>query len=184
MSAKTTGRYPARLTTHIALAMVGSTAVGFILVILFSTLLRGVGIHGPALFDRLIFDVPYGAFFWGTALLLGFVADREMQDRSACWVGLLGLVLLFLMMLGDVSGLERSQEYRSYRNGDSWQHEYDQLLSLDNGKCGDSECLGKLLFTTPAVNSIAYSIGAWLALRSRKTKTADQRQGFTTRTNA
>jgi hypothetical protein len=44
------------------------------------------------------------------------------------------------------------------------------LFSLKQGECGMTECLYSLFYTWMALNSIAYSIGAALALLSRRDK--------------
>jgi hypothetical protein len=50
-------------------------------------------------------------------------------------------------------------------------HMSDQLFTLDSSKCSD-ECLGQLIVTTPVLNGIAYSVGAWIGLRSFRVKPA------------
>jgi hypothetical protein len=150
-----------RFIMHSAIATVGGGLVGFVLLNFVS--LRPVGPHWRLI--TLLADVPYSPAFWGPALLLGFVVNLRMADRSACWVGPLGALMLALLILLSIPGYERSG-YELNRTGHSFlTYINGELFSLDPNKCSGDECLGKLLFTTPVLSCIAYSIGAWFALR-------------------
>jgi hypothetical protein len=152
---KTIGQELLALLVHFPLATLGSMALSFVVMAPLSWVLR-----------MLQFDVsyvgqlgPYTPAFWGVALLLGLLVNKFMSNRSACWVGGIGLVFLFAVMFWDISILKHSV------TPDYWKYEFDQLFSLSSKKCGDSECLEQLLVTTPVLNSIAYSVGAWFGLR-------------------
>jgi hypothetical protein len=43
-----------------------------------------------------------------------------------------------------------------------------ELFPLEHDHCGMTECLGQPFYTWPALNSVAYSIGAALALLSKR----------------
>jgi hypothetical protein len=146
---------------HVPLATFGSMAVSLVVITPASWLLRMAGLD-LSYIGRL---GPYTPAFWAMALLLGLLTNRYMENRFAGWVWAVGLVFLFVVMAWDVSILKHSG--RSHY----WRYELDQLFSINSGKCGDSECLEELLVTTPVLNSIAYSVGAWLAFRSRPTNT-------------
>ena len=155
----------ADLIIHVPLALVVSPVVGIVL--------SSVAGFVLAPFARLLFaqpspwfDAPYGPLIWGTGLLMGLLENRKLQSRSACWVGPACLMLMLLLMAWDVSGTKGVEHYNS-TNGHYWRREYDELLSPSSGKCVDSECLGKLFFTTPVLTAVAYSVGAWLGLRSK-----------------
>lgn len=121
-----------------------------------------------------IFGTAYNPWFWIPAGLSGYFVNRVTRNRSACVVGSVALLLLFALMSRDVSFHQQtpyfSQLINDQYHGHYWRYEFEQLLSPSDAKCGSSECLGKLLFTLPVVTSIAYSIGAWLGLRSRRSE--------------
>jgi hypothetical protein len=160
------GKTVLRFVMHSALAAIGGVILGFVL--LSFVHLHPVGPHWRLI--TLLADVPYSPAFWGSALLLGFFVDRRMGDRSALWVGPAGLMVLAAIVLISVSGggqpgheLAPHQDYFSLRRvaGD--------LFGVDPNLCGGDECLGRLFYTTPALNSVAYSLGAFLGLRARPT---------------
>jgi FtsH-binding integral membrane protein len=129
------------LVVHVVLAMFVSLAAGVVVSALIgSTLGRMGGTLLPASLSRLLFDVPYSPLVWGAALLLGFLVNRRMQSRSACWVGVIGVLALVLLVRWDVSSLEKSEYYRNYTKGHYWEYERDRLFAIDPNKCGGSEC--------------------------------------------
>ncbi len=112
----------------------------------------------------------YSPAFWIAGFFLGLVINDYMRNRSAQWIGPICFALLLVLVFADVRFFDHSTYYRTVTQGHSWRWEYYQLFSLDNGNCGGSECLGKLLIVPPVLGSIAYSVGAWLALRHKKKK--------------
>ena len=110
-------------------------------------------------------DIPYGPSIWIAAAALGFLVNRKLRNIAACWVGALAVVGLCLLILHWHSAYENSAYYRE-KTGDSyWVYLVQLLFTTDSNNCGGSECLGELIFTTPVVSAVAYSIGAFLALR-------------------
>jgi hypothetical protein len=89
-----------------------------------------------------------------------------MRNESACWVGVFAVSAFFVLIAWDVSSIRHVQFYREQANGHYWRYEYEKLLAIGPNRDG----LGQLLFTTPTLNSIAYSVGSWLALRFDATK--------------
>jgi hypothetical protein len=135
---------------HTMLAMVVSPVLGAIITLALRPLL---GDSGNALFD-----VPYGPLFWIPALFVAFFVNRKLHNDSAKWIWTIGLLWLIGRMVITLrwydsrwcNGCSASQfiwySYFSYRN------------------C-IQECLGQLLATLPMLSSVAYSIGASLALK-------------------
>jgi hypothetical protein len=88
--------------------------------------------------------------------VLGFFLNRSRQHRAACLVWIPGLAWIIFGML----------------SAGSWQLDWPSMLAqaridlfpLKQGECGMTECLGVLLCTFPFMNSLAYSIGAAIAL--------------------
>jgi hypothetical protein len=151
----------ARFIMHSVLATVGGVLVGFVL--LHFVPLPPIGPHWRL--KTLFADFPYSPAFWGSAMLLGFIVNRRIADRSACWVGPFGVLVLALLVGLSIPGYEASG-YELNRTGHSFlNYIHGELFGLDPKACGSDECLGKVMFTTPVLNSIAYSVGAWIGLR-------------------
>jgi hypothetical protein len=111
---------------------------------------------------------PFSPMIATTAFLLGyFAAGKVLNGRAATFVWIIGLVWI-------VFGL-----YDETRNWSAtWSPQQTRLgYALANffgpsEKCGASECLAELLFTTPFAASIAYSLGAYVR-RWRKRRQPD-----------
>jgi hypothetical protein len=145
---------------HSLMAAIVGTIVALLSVGLFGGLGALLG------FRSLTSTWPLNPLIWLSAGSLGFVANRSMQHRSACLVGILGVLTLIVAMHWDVSLYERSSYYRNVTGGHPWRYELSQLFSRDERVCAASECLGRVLITLPFLSSLAYSIGAWLWIRS------------------
>ena len=153
-----------RFMLHSALATIGGVLVG--LLVLNFVPLRQVGPHWRLV--RLFADFPYSPAFWGSALFLGFLANRRMRDRCACWVGPAGVFMLALLIALSIPGYEHSQYELEHTDHSFLKYIHGELFSLDPKKSVSDEGLGKVLFTTPVLNAVAYSVGAWVGLRSRR----------------
>ncbi len=149
---------------HFLTATIGGALLSILLTL--ATAL-GVGAFGIRLPD---IGPTSNPLVWLAGLLLGVLMNRSRRDRLACFVGVLGVVLLFFLMLWDVSVIKHSPGFSSRIGGHYWQYEYDHMLSPHNQNADGEEYLGKFLFATPAVSSVAYSIGAWLAVRYSRVK--------------
>jgi hypothetical protein len=108
----------------------------------------------------------FNPLIWFPAGLLGVVANRLMQHRSACLVGVVGALFMFAMMAFQVFLYQRSEYFSNLAQGHYWRYELLQLFSSDARICAQGGCLGRF-YTIPFLSSIAYSIGAWLGLKSR-----------------
>lgn len=133
-----------------------------------------IGRVGPSHWKlfRLTMDVPYSPLFWGSGLLIGFLLNRRTLSRAACWVWVGGAVWLAIGMLDSYSPPGSHPWYNPPwcpPAGCSFVEQVkDGLFDLSGDKCGGSECLGEFIFTTPVFASVAYSLGAWLGLRSKQ----------------
>jgi hypothetical protein len=98
-------------------------------------------------------------FLFGPGLLFGLLLNRIALRRAACWVWLLGILW---MMFGAAVSLH---SYRTRFLGIC--SPFDSILggffSIGSGYCGDRSNFSA--FTLPMFSSIAYAIGAWIALR-------------------
>jgi hypothetical protein len=166
------------LPVHFLTATILGTILSFLLAIGTAVALSPFKIRLPELAP--IFD----PFVWLAGLILGFLMNRFRRHRSACFVGALGMALFFLLMLWEVSLIKYSPGYSARIGGHYWQYEYDHMLSPHNKNPDGEEYLGKFLFGTPALCSVAYSIGAWLALGYPRAKGPRESQGSERTTNA
>jgi hypothetical protein len=149
-----------RFIAHFSIATIVSLVIGFLLL----TLLPVGPSHHHRLLSKLLTDVPYSPALWLAGLLTGLVVNTFMRDRSACWVGIFCALLFAGMILASVPGYEHSTYDRQRTHSSFSEYIYGELFSLDDSQCGGDECLGKLFFTAPVLGSVAYSVGAWLAL--------------------
>lgn len=158
-----------RFLKHAAIAVVGCMILGFMLLNLVHIRARG-----PHYFAILFFtDVPYSPVFWGSAFLVGFALNRESEDKIAYWLGPIALLAFALLIVASVPGYENSPYELALSNHSFLRYIWGQLFSIDPNKCAGSECLGKLLFTAPVLNCVAYSFGAKLGASSNKQTASD-----------
>jgi hypothetical protein len=145
-----------RLTAHGMLAMPFGLVCAIHGMIAVGVVLRFVGLGPPPSFNGW-----YGPLVWWPGLLLGFFVNRRALHRAACFVWLLGLIWLAFGIASAATSWRPA--------GMSWMtHVGVELFPLQPGECGTAECLRVLFCTWPAVNSVAYSIGAALALLSHR----------------
>ena len=147
---------------HFLTATIGGTCLYILLTIATGLAVHPLGIRLPDYTP--IFD----PFVWLAGLLLGAYLNRSRRHRSACFVGVLGVILLGLLMLREVLVIKHSPGFNRRIGGHYWEYAYDHMLSPHNKNPDGEEYLGKVLFTTPALLSVAYSIGAWLTLQYSK----------------
>src|SRR5882762_10010552 len=121
------------------------------------------GPHG--LLITFLTDFPYSPAFWGSSFLVGFFVGRYSKDGCAIWIGPAALLIFAALIVASVPGYEQSQYELAISNHSFLKYIWGGLFSVDSSMCGSEECLGKAMFTTPVLNCVAYSIGAWLAIR-------------------
>ena len=159
---------------HLPVATIGGTMTAFLVQFLFAPLYWIFG-NTPVV-QRL--GNMYDPLMWLPAFGLGFLINRRKKHFSAVIVGIVVGALFFALMWWDISSIQRVSYYanlvqKDYQ-GSYWRYEFVQLLSPEWTSCGASECLGKLLFTFPFFASVAYSVGAWFALKFPR---LEERQG-------
>lgn len=130
------------LPVHFLTATIGGTFLSVLLTIGIGLALSPFRIRMPDL------GPIFNRFVWLAGVFLGFSMNRSRRDRSACFVGVLGVVLVLLLMLWDVSVIKHSPGYSSRSGGHYWQYEYDHMLSPHNQNADGAEYLGKFLCDT------------------------------------
>ena len=141
----------ARLAGHSAIAMLASVVCVILSTIILGVVLRIFGLRSIGGDDSW-----YGPFVFWPGLLLGFFVNRRTLHRAACFVWLPGLIWLVVGMLERASYAQDSLSW--------WTQVRIELFPVGRSDCGSTECLGVAVYTWPAVNSVAYSIGAALVL--------------------
>jgi hypothetical protein len=142
---------------HTFLAIAGSTAISFLAMAL-------LGRSGDALLDY----IPFLLFpvSWGPGFALGFLVNRAMRDRSACWAWPLSTAWLAYYIW---------DECRAYRFPPSFPPKGDFVhrawhmffTSFNDAKAWGASPLELIFGTLPALGAIGYSLGAWVALGSK-----------------
>ena len=153
-----------RLVLHVVLSMMASALV---YIIVTAVLVAPLFVMAPpGSFIRRLLGSFYGPEIWGPGLLLGFIVNRKLFDRSAFWVWAIGIAWL---AYGVWEGCSLSHYPQSYpRKGTFLECVQYKFFGSNDSACGASECLEMLVFTVPALNSVTYSVGAWLGFRSRR----------------
>jgi hypothetical protein len=142
---------------HELLTLILCPSASLFVIVVVGFLLEKCGLFTSLSFP--LFGSLFSPLFWGAGALLGFWFNKRMLHRSACWVWVLPVLAFGMLLIHDVVA-----KINQYDTATAWKLEYDQFLT-----CHD-ECLPAVFFTVPTMNSIAYSISAWLALRSWQTK--------------
>jgi hypothetical protein len=97
---------------------------------------------------------------WGPGLIMGLLVNRFALKSTAYWVWLVGMVWIAYGIFASLHA------YHAGFSGicsplDNIRGEFFSFSN--NGYCGGGENV--MLFTVPTLSSIAYSLGAWVALR-------------------
>jgi len=104
----------------------------------------------------------YPPYVCAVGLILGFVANRGTLKRVACRVWISGAAWLAFGMLDSVRGYDP----RFYQGCSPLENVVNAFFVLNGRRCGGGgSTLAGAFFTMPALNSVAYSVGAWVALR-------------------
>lgn len=133
------------IVIHSVMAMAGGTALAFVASIPISIVVTSI-MH----LRTIQLDAWFGPAVWGPALALGFLLRRRFHQREACLVWLVGLAWL-------LSGLHSVKSFDH-----AWSRVRADLFPAKDADCSGTECLYVLVYTMPAICSLAYSIGAYL----------------------
>ncbi len=150
-TARRAGLFPIIVVLHFVGATLISMVVGFI----------PEATLGQWIFSHVTHSLePFSPFVAAIAAVLGFLVARSWHDRRAVWAWIPGLLWFALgihsMLL--VNGIVQSGQWVGSSPS---RFLFDNLLS---DKCGDTECLNELFFTTPLVCSVAYSLASGATL--------------------
>jgi hypothetical protein len=142
------------LILHAFLAMVGGVAFYILVVLVLPRFIVGLLESVPLLASPMT---------WGPGVILGFLVSRIVVNRSACWVWLVGTLWL---------GYGIWDECRIYRfppsfppRGDFIHRAWHIFFTSNDAAVWGNSPLVVLIFTIPALSSIAYSVGTRIARR-------------------
>ena len=139
--------WPLSWITHYFVAVVGAMIIGLLPEAFVGRLYYNTGLE------------PYSPMIALSAFFLGyFVAGYVFDGRAATFIWIIGLAWMVFGMYDAVGHWSASWSPEKTR----WGY---MLANLFGPKCGATECLGELLFTTPFTASITYSVGARLRMR-------------------
>jgi hypothetical protein len=148
------------LVFHAFTAMFIGSILVVLLVAVASSVLQGSGLK--SLVDAGGFLNP---FFWIPGIVVGFLIARSVPRRTACWVSVAGVIWL---AFGTADSL-RHYDPRWHEGCSAGETVVNAFFIGDSAKCaGGESTLAGMFFTLPAVNSVAYAVGAWLSLRFPK----------------
>jgi hypothetical protein len=106
--------------------------------------------------------VPYVCIL---GFISGFAVNRKTLNLAACYVWLAGVAWLGLGIWDSI----HRYDPRFYQGCSALENVGNAFFILNGRKCGGgSSTLAGALFTMPALNSAAYSAGAWVALRRKQ----------------
>jgi hypothetical protein len=149
---------------QVFVAMVVSIVLGGVLCAIAQTIVGPVSPQYWAI-DKIATDAPYSPALWGSGLGLGFLVNRRLQNRSACYVWAVGLCWLSLWVWDAIDTYHAS----SCQGCSVAQNIWRNLFTVGYHTCSQ-DCLGEVFGTAPTLSAIAYSLGAFSALRSFATK--------------
>ncbi len=93
---------------------------------------------------------------------LGYIAVTKFDtSRAACFAWVVGVCWLCFGLVGNDGAWSWSPEWTRLGR---WDYAFSQMFAFPHG-CGETQCLGTLVYTAPAFCTIGFSLGAWSASR-------------------
>ena len=154
----TTLSWSVSLIMHYFLAVAGGMIIGFLPEVVLSRAYYNTGLE------------PYSPAIALTAFLLGYSASAHIRDgRAASFVWTLGPLWMLFGISTTMTDWNPSWATEKTRWGYMLANLFGATL-----KCGGTECLYELFYTTPFTASVTYSLGAYV--RKRRELTAGAKQ--------
>jgi hypothetical protein len=125
------------------------------------TVLVAVILDSPRLKSILEFGGMASPFVWASGFVLGFLINRSTHTWIAALIWTAGLAWLTVGIWDSV----RHYDPSFYQGCSAAENAWNAFVVMNSYRCGGAESMDGLIFTLPAVNSVAYSAGAWLSLR-------------------
>ena len=125
------------------------------------TVLIAVILHSPHLEPILEFGGIANPFLWASGFVLGFLINRSTHTWIAALTWTAGLAWLAAAIWDSVSRYDP----RFSQGCSAAEDVLNAFFIVNSYRCSGGESMAFLFFTLPAVNSVAYSVGAWLSLR-------------------
>jgi len=142
------------------LAMFLGMLVGFIPQVIWAKL-----VSPPFSNTGFVVDLPIG--FLLTSSVIGYIAVAKFDTSgAACYAWIVGVCWLCFGLIGNDGAWSWSSEWTRLSR---WDYAFSQMFAFPHG-CGETECLGTLVYTAPAFCTIGFSLGAWFALKQEAMK--------------
>jgi hypothetical protein len=109
----------------------------------------------------------FNPVFWVPSLFVGLIINRFVLHRWAFFApGIVGILIMTTIVIWDVSLFRRSAREIVLAHGNVWRYELGRLFSPMSSLSTTEEDRGlvQLFFTFPFLSSVAYTLGAWLAI--------------------
>jgi hypothetical protein len=143
--------------THALIRYLGELLVALVVVIFVGVVGSILGFTLYATGARKLLSVfmgPSYLFFILVGLALGYIVNRRQCSRAAPWIWILPTIWFASWVAGDLSsGIHKGGSLSVYI--------WDTLI-LGNH---EQALISQLAIGAPALTSLAYSVGAWLAIR-------------------
>jgi hypothetical protein len=153
--------YNAAMRRAVSFLLHASVAMVISPIVVFVEILSAVGLFNNSHGINSVLNAGGAAnpVLWGPGLILGLLVNRFALKSTACWVWLAGMVWMACGLFASL------YTYHARFAGicSSLDSIWDGFFSYGSSYCGDHQNL--MLFTVPTFNSIAYSLGSWVALR-------------------
>lgn len=107
-----------------------------------------------------VVSLPVG--FLLASFAVGYVSVAKFDaSRAACYAWIVGVGWLCFGVLGADGAANWSPEWTYLGR---WDYAFSQMFAFPHG-CGETECLGTLVYTAPSFCTIGFSFGARTAIR-------------------
>jgi hypothetical protein len=137
------------------LAMVLGMLVGFIPQFVWAKL-----VSPPYSNTGFVVDLPVG--FLLASFGIGYIGVAKFDaSRAACYAWVVGVCWLCFGLIGSDGAWSWSPGWTRLSR---WDYAFSQMFAFPHG-CGETECLGTLVYTAPAFCTIGFSLGAWRAAK-------------------
>ncbi len=116
-------------------------------------------------------DSVFNPTLWIPSLLVGLIVNRFVRHSWAFLApAAIGALVISVMVYWDVSLFRKSAYEIGLAHGHVWRYELGMLFApVSSVSPQKSErVLRQLFFTFPFLSSVAYSVGAWLAIGFRE----------------
>lgn len=153
-------RVGANLLLHVTLAMIVCPIIAAIGTAIVNPIAKSL----PPDLAYIFAIMELAIFILSPGLVLGYFVKRTTQRGTPIWVSLIGVTW---MTFGVYEAFRRyAYQPKWYGTCSAIDNAVNTFFLMDQNRCGGgSEVLDGVLFTMPALASLAYALGSWIATR-------------------